>query len=179
VLFSLSRDRMLPASGLIRRVAPNQVPLGALSVAAVVSAAGLMFGLNTHAVNTLITFGSGGYYITFWLVCTAALVARLTGRWRPAGRFSLGRFGTPVNAVAVAWLTFEAINTAWPRSVLAAPGAPFWQVWAIILIAGGLAVVGLVYVLIAKPQRRVAQSTALADLASAPPQAAAPSVTRT
>lgn len=171
VLFSLSRDRMLPASGLIRRVAPNQVPLGALAVAATVSAAGLMFGLNTQAVSTLITFGSGGYYLTFWLVCTAALVARLSGRWKPAGRFSLGRFGTPVNVVAVLWLTFEAVNIAWPRSVLAAPGAPFWQVWAIVLIAGFLAVVGIVYVLVARPQRRVAESTALADLAA--PAAAA------
>jgi amino acid transporter len=45
VLFSLSRDRMLPASGLLRKVAPNRVPLGALGVAAVVSAAGLLFGL--------------------------------------------------------------------------------------------------------------------------------------
>jgi hypothetical protein len=38
-----------------------------------VSACGLLFGLNTRAVNTLITFGSGGYCITFWLVCAAAL----------------------------------------------------------------------------------------------------------
>jgi amino acid transporter len=159
---------MLPASGVLRRVAPNQVPLGALAVAATVSACGLLFGLDTRAVNTLITFGSGGYYITFWLVCTAALIARLSGRWTPAGRFSLGRFGLPVNAVAVVWLTFESINIAWPRPVLAAPGAPFWQVWAIVLISGGLAVIGLVYVLLRQPQRRVAESAAMGDLVSAP-----------
>src|SRR5204862_47072 len=67
VLFSLSRDRMLPGSAVISRVGRNRVPMGALAVAAVVSAAGLLFGLDTRAVNTLITFGSGGYYITFWL----------------------------------------------------------------------------------------------------------------
>ena len=77
------------------------MPLGALSAAVVVSAAGLLFGLNARAVNTLITFGSGGYYIIFWLVCVAALYARLTGRWVPAGRFSLGRFALPVNIAAV------------------------------------------------------------------------------
>jgi hypothetical protein len=123
-----------------------------------------MFGLDTRAVNTLITFGSGGYYITFWLVCVAALYARLTGRWTPAGRFSLGRLALPVNVAAVVWLTFEAINIAWPRSVLAPPGAPFWQVWAIVLIFGVLLVVGAVYVLVGRPQDRVRESAAMGDL---------------
>ena len=168
VLFSLSRDRMLPGSAVLSHVGRNKVPLGALAVAVVVSSAGLLFGLDTRAVNTLITFGSGGYYITFWLVCSAALYARLTGRWVPAGRFSLGRFALPVNIAAVAWLTFEAINIAWPRSVLAAPGAPFWQVWAIVLIFGVLLVVGVVYVLVRRPQDRVRTSAAMGDLTEAP-----------
>jgi amino acid transporter len=168
VLFSLSRDRMLPGSAVLSRVAANKVPLGALSVAVVVSAAGLLFGLNARAVNTLITFGSGGYYIVFWLVCVAALYARLTGRWVPAGRFSLGRFALPVNIAAVVWLTFEAINIAWPRTVLAVPGAKFYQVWAIVLIFGVLSVIGLIYVLVSRPQDRIAHAQSMSDLAEAP-----------
>ena len=172
VLFSLSRDRMLPGSGVLRRVSSNQIPLGALAVAAVVSACGLLFGLNARVVNTLITFGSGGYYITFWMVCSAALYARLTGRWVPAGRFSLGRFALPVNIAAVVWLTFEAINIAWPRTVLAPPGAKFYQVWAIVLIFGLLTIVGLAYVLLRRPQDRVATSAAMGDLTETPEMAA-------
>jgi amino acid transporter len=168
VLFSLSRDRMLPGSSMLRRVSRNQIPLGALSVAVVVSACGLLFGLNTRAVNTLITFGSGGYYITFWLVCAAALYARLSGRWVPAGRFSLGRLALPVNVAAVAWLTFEAINIAWPRTVLAPPGAKFYQVWAIVLIFGVLTVIGLIYVLVTRPQDRIRASAAMGDLTEEP-----------
>jgi amino acid transporter len=167
VLFSLSRDRMLPASGVLRRVGASKVPRAALAVAAVVSGCGLVFGLDTRAVNTLITFGSGGYYITFWLVCAGALWARLTGRWVPAGKFSLGRWALPVNVAAVVWLTFEAINIAWPRSVLAAPGAPFWQVWAIVLVSVVLGVVGLIYVLVRRPQERVRTSAAMGDLGEA------------
>ena len=168
VLFSLSRDRMLPMSGVISRVGHNKVPLGALAVASVVSACGLLFGLNARAVNTLITFGSGGYYITFWLVCAAALYARLRGRWTPAGRFSLGRFALPVNIAAVVWLTFEAINIAWPREVLAVPGAKFYQVWAIMLIFGVLSVIGLIYVLISRPQDRIARAASMSDLKEVP-----------
>jgi amino acid transporter len=168
VLFSLSRDRMLPGSAVLSKVGAKRVPMGALAVAAVVSAGGLMFGLDTRAVNTLITFGSGGYYITFWLVSCAALYARLSGRWVPAGRFSLGRLALPVNIAAVVWLTFEAINIAWPRATLAPPGAPFWQVWAIVLVFGILLVVGLVYVLVRRPQDRVRASAAMGDLTEAP-----------
>ncbi|HEX5621447.1 MAG TPA: APC family permease [Solirubrobacteraceae bacterium] len=171
VLFSLSRDRMLPGSSFLSRVGANKVPLGALAAASVVSAAGLLFGLNARAVNTLITFGSGGYYITFWLVCVAALYARLSGRWVPAGRFSLGRFALPVNIAAVVWLTFEAINIAWPRTVLAVPGAKFYQVWAIILIFGVLSVIGLVYVLVSRPQDRIARAASMSDLTETEPEA--------
>jgi amino acid transporter len=167
VLFSLSRDRMLPGSSFLSRVSASKVPLGALAAASVVSAAGLLFGLNARAVNTLITFGSGGYYITFWLVCVAALYARLSGRWVPAGRFSLGRFALPVNIAAVVWLTFEAINIAWPRTVLAVPGAKFYQVWAIVLIFGVLSVIGLIYVLVSRPQDRIARAQSMGDLAEA------------
>jgi hypothetical protein len=157
-----------------RQLSHSDVPAlleRALAVASVVSALGLLFGLNARAVNTLITFGSGGYYIVFWLTCAAALYARLSGRWVPAGRFSLGRFALPVNIAAVVWLTFEAINIAWPRTVLAVPGAKFYQVWAIVLIFGVLSVIGLLYVLIKRPQDRVRESAAMGDLTEAPEMA--------
>jgi amino acid transporter len=168
VLYSLSRDHMLPGSSYLRRVNPrNHIPVTAVVTAAVVSALGLGFGLRTAAVNTLITFGSGGYYISFWIVCAAALYARLTGRWTPDGLFRLGRYGLWINVAAVAWLTFEAINVAWPREILAPPGAPFYQVWAIVLISAALAVFGIVYVLLAKPQEHVRSSKGMGDLVAA------------
>lgn len=154
VLFSLSRDRMLPGSGIMRRVASNQVPLGALGFASIVSSAGLLLGLNTAAVGTLIAFGTGGYYITFWLVCSAALVARITGRWQPGGLFGLGWWGLPINIVAVIWLSFEAVNMAWPRVSLAPPGAPFWQVSAVALVFGALALIGVIYLVVKGPARQ-------------------------
>jgi hypothetical protein len=98
--------------------------------------------------------------------------ARLSGRWLPAGRFSLGRLALPVNIAAVTWLTFEAINIAWPRTVLAPPGAKFYQVCAIVLIFGVLTVVGLAYVLLRRPQDRVATSAAMGDLTEAAEMAA-------
>ena len=108
----------------------------------------------------MIAFGAGGYYIAFFLVCGAALYARLTGRWKPSGAFSLGRFGTAVNVAAVVWLIVEGLNIAWPRL----KNVAWYERWATPFVAACLFVVGLLYVCITRPQTRAAQSEALGDL---------------
>jgi len=62
------------------------------------------------------------------------------------------------NILAVVWLTFETLNIAWPRSSIAPPGAPFYQVWAAPLVLAVIAVTGLAYLLIASPQARLSDS---------------------
>jgi amino acid transporter len=108
-------------------------------------------------VGSLIAFGTAAIYVSFLLVALAALIARLRGTWRPAGRVRLGRLGVIVNVLAVAWLAFETVNIAWPRESLAALGAPVYQVWAAPLVLAVIAAVGLAYLLLAKPQRRLGQ----------------------
>lgn len=95
-----------------------------------VGSAGLLLGLESTAVGSLITFGTAAIYVSFLFVAGAALLARLRGTWRPAGKVQLGRWGLILNVAAVAWLVFETVNIAWPRSSLAPPEAPFYQVWA-------------------------------------------------
>ena len=60
-----------------------------------------------------------------------------------------------VNVLAVAWLAFETVNIAWPRESLAPLGAPVYQVWAAPLVLALIAVVGIAYLLLARPQRRL------------------------
>ena len=91
-------------------------------------------GLEATAVGSLITFGTAAIYVSFLLVAVAALIARLRGTWRPAGRVRLGRLGLPINVAAVVWLAFETVNIAWPRGSLAPPDAPWYQVWAAPLV---------------------------------------------
>jgi amino acid transporter len=158
VAFSFARDGMLPASRVIRRVSRrNRVPFAATLVTGVIASLGLFF---SKAQPTLIAFGAGGYYIAFFLVCAAALYARLNGRWKPSGTFRLGRFGTPVNVAAVVWLAVEGLNIAWPRL----KNVAWYERWATPFVAACLFVVGVLYVCVTRPQRRAAQSTALGDL---------------
>jgi amino acid transporter len=155
VIYSVARDRVLPASRFLARVDRRQSPIGAILLTTVVAGLGLLLGLDASAVGTLIAFGTAAIYVSFLLTATAALVARVSGRWVPAGAVQLGRAGLVINGLAVAWLAFEAVNIAWPRTWLAPPGAPFYQVWAAPLLLAGIATAGLTYLVLARPQRRL------------------------
>ncbi|HEX8206687.1 MAG TPA: amino acid permease [Solirubrobacteraceae bacterium] len=145
-LYSIARDDVLPASATLRRVDARGTPLPAVLVAAVVAAAGLLLGLESTAIGSLIVFGTAAIYVSFLLIAVAALVGRLRGR--------LGRRGLPVNVAAVCWLAFEAVNVAWPRPSIAPPGAPDYQVWAAPLVLALIAVTGAAYLAVARPAAR-------------------------
>ncbi len=153
-IYSIARDDQLPASPAMRTVNRHGAPIGATVVTTVLGCLGLLLGLNTAAVGSLITFGTAAIYVAFLLVALAALIARLRGTWKPAGRLRLGRLGTVMNVLAVLWLAFETINIAWPRTSLAPADAPAYQVWAAPLLLAVIAVVGAAYLVIARPQLR-------------------------
>jgi amino acid transporter len=154
-VFGMARDNILPASALLRRVDKRKVPFAAMVFSTLFASFGLALGLNATAVGTLIAFGSGGFFFVFLIVVTCALLARLNGTWKvEPGTFSLGRWGITVNVAAFVWLVFESINVAWPREALAPPDAPWFQVWAVILVFSSLALLGLIYLFWAKPYQR-------------------------
>jgi amino acid transporter len=154
-MYSIARDGALPGSRFLRRVDRRRTPIGAIATTAVVACLGLLLGLDSAAVGSLIAFGTAAIYVAFLLIALAALIARLRGTWKPAGPIRLGRLGTIVNVLAVAWLSFETVNIAWPRESLAPLGAPVYQVWAAPLVLALIAAVGIAYLLLARPQRRL------------------------
>jgi hypothetical protein len=106
-------------------------------------------------VGSLIAFGTAAIYVSFLLIALAALIARVRGTWIPAGHVRRGRAGLVINVLAVAWLAFETVNIAWPRTSLAPPGAPVYQVWAAPIVLAIIAVAGLAYLVVARPDRRM------------------------
>jgi amino acid transporter len=109
-IFALARDGALPASAFLRTVDRRKAPIGAIAATTVVGCAGLLLGLESAAVGSLITFGTAAIYVSFLMTAVAALVARLRGSWRPAGLIRLGRLGLVVNVLAVGWLAFETVK---------------------------------------------------------------------
>src|SRR6185295_19254332 len=154
-IYSVARDGALPASHFLSKVDRHGTPRGALLATTVVGCLGLLLGLDSTAIGSLITFGTAGIYVAFLLVALAALVARLRATWTPGGTVQLGRAGTVLNAAAVAWLVFETINIAWPRESLAPPGAPFYQVWAAAIVLALIGAAGAIYLAVAKPERQL------------------------
>ena len=152
-MYSAARDGVLPASGLLRKVNRRRAPVGAIGATAVVACLGLLLGLSSAAVGSLIAFGTAAIYVAFLLVALAALIARVRGSWRPAGRVQLGRFGLIINIAAVLWLSFETVNIAWPRRSLAPPGAPTYQIWAAPIVLAAIAAFGAVYLIVVRPHR--------------------------
>jgi amino acid transporter len=154
-IYSIARDDVLPASRFLRRVDRHGSPIGAIVVTACLAAAGLLLGLHSAAVGSLIAFGTAAIYVAFLLVALAALIARVRRTWTPSGHVRLGRAGVVVNALAVAWLAFETVNIAWPRTSLAPPDAPVYQVWAAPIVLALIVAAGVAYLVVAKPHRRL------------------------
>jgi amino acid transporter len=155
-MYSIARDGVLPGSRFLRRVDRRRSPVGAIVTTVVVACLGLLLGLNSAAVGSLIAFGTAAIYVAFLLVALAALVTRVRGTWVPAGRVRLGRrTGLAINVAAVAWLAFETVNIAWPRASLAPPDAPTYQIWAAPILLAAIGVVGLTYLVVARPHRRL------------------------
>ncbi|KAA2262647.1 amino acid permease [Solihabitans fulvus] len=161
-VYSIARDGVLPGSRLLSTVSRRHVPIGATVAVAAVGCAGLLLALNSAAIGSLIAFGTAGIYLVFLLIAVAALVGRLRGTWVPSGHVRLGRAGTVINLLAVVWLAFEFVNIAWPRAILAPVGAPWYQIWAAPLVSIGLVVVGVGYLIVARPQDKVRLSDAFA-----------------
>jgi len=148
LLFAYARDGMVFSSGWLSRMSPTtRVPVNALLVTGVIPAAiaGLGYWL-ADAVRTIISGAAIGIYIAFQMVVVGALAARARG-WRPAGRFTLGRWGLAVNVAALLYGLGAVVNMLWPR----APDDPWYLDYAMILFAAGVVGSGLAYLVAARP----------------------------
>lgn len=146
VVFALSRDNVLPASNSLKRLSgAEHLPVNAILATSAVSAVVLVVAVEVKFYDTLIGLATVGFYISFLLPLVALLVHRLRNGFEvaPNGEevgIDLGKFGTAINALAVAWLTFEIINIAWPRDL-----ALDWYIeWGCIISAAVIAVIGAI-----------------------------------
>lgn len=151
IIYSMAREGNMPS--VLSRLAPDKTPRNAVICTVSMSALGLLFGLNDGAVATVIAFGTGGLYAMFSMTTGVGLYARLSGRWNPAlGELKLGIWGLLINLVAFAWSVFEFVNIAWPRAYAVAPNAPWWQLWAVPLVLGGILGITTLHILMSRTQ---------------------------
>lgn len=158
VYFAVARENVLPAKLRLDEVSSRTaIPVRAISAATGVALCGLLLGFSDDAMGTMIRFGTGGLYIVFTLVAITVVFAQLSGRWESwrIGTRTQERWYSITAWGALLWLGFETINIAWPRPELAAPGAGPMEVWSVVWVFGGIAVIALLVILITRPHERL------------------------
>jgi amino acid transporter len=153
LLYAFARDRMLPASRWLARVSPRHaVPANSLLVVCIVPVLICLFVYFRPDMLARVTaFAVLGIYVAFQAVVLAALRQRLKG-WRPAGLWNLRGWGLLVNVVALGYGIFAMVLLIKP-----APGTQtFLDRWIVAISLVVVAGVGLLYLLLARPDRHSA-----------------------
>ncbi|UOZ05618.1 APC family permease [Amycolatopsis sp. WQ 127309] len=152
IVFSFARDDMFPGSRVFSQVSPrHRVPVNALLAVNIVPV--LIFVFVYFSPDSLVriaAFQVLAGYAAFQLVVLAALRMRLRG-WRPAGAWSLGRSGLVVNVAALVYGVLAMVLLAAPTGDA---GTPFVDRWIALIGFLVVSAVGLVYLLVAKPERK-------------------------
>lgn len=170
--FSYARDGALPASKWIAHVSPRfKTPANALLGGAVVTVLFVLlefasptknvhilwftYPANTNVLVSLVSFGVSGIYLSFLLTVIGAGIARLRG-WVPEGKFRLGRWAWPVTIVAGVYLLVMLLNVVLPTG-LSSPRAYFNLDWITLVVMIVVAIVGVIFFLIAHRGRELSE----------------------
>jgi amino acid transporter len=87
-------------------------------------------------------------YLAYLMVTGPMLKKRFQGQWPPTdlkegGYFTMGKWGMPVNILAVVWGIGMALNLAWPR--VAVYGDPWYNTWGAFVYIGVILGFGLLW----------------------------------
>jgi amino acid transporter len=113
----------------------------------------ITYPANITALYSLISFAVSGIYLSFLLTVIAAIVARSRG-WRAEGAFQLGRWGWTVSIIAALYLGLMLLNVVVPTGLTSGRGL-FNLDWITLLVMVVIAVIGALYFVLARPDRKV------------------------
>ena len=158
MVFSMARDGVLPFSSQLSKVSSKH---GAPVVPAVVVGAGAVICLvvNIGQASLFLALTSVCIvmlYIAYLLVNVPLLVRRLQGwphgledvRTDDGGRlFALGKWGVPINILAVLYGVGMILNLGWPRAAVYDPAGGHWylQYFSLLFVGGSLLLGALAY----------------------------------
>ncbi|MBQ6643526.1 MAG: amino acid permease [Saccharopolyspora sp.] len=152
IAFAMARDNALPGGSKLARVSPRfQTPVVPAIVIGVIAVALLVVNIGQPQIFSAVTsLAIILIYVSYLLVTIPMLVARLRGEWssrKQEGRFTLGRWGLPVNVLAVLWGIGMTTNLAWPRRDVynAEPPYHWYLQWSSVLFVGIAALGGFAY----------------------------------
>jgi urea carboxylase system permease len=173
LMYSMARDGALPGAARLAKVSPRTgtpvLPTVLIGVAAIA-----VLGVNVGQAQLFTALTSVAVvivYLAYLLVTVPLLLRRLKGLPQAGeGQFSLGRFGLPVNLLAVAYGAFMVVNMGWPRSEVYDPAGGHWYLKYFALLFCGVA--GLIGWLMYRAVNGSRAATTTSTSNAAPPASA-------
>ena len=157
MMFAMARDNNLPFSRQLSKVHPvRKTPTVAAIVIGIIAVIPLIVNVSQPAIFTILSSISIVLiYLSYLLVTVPMLRKRLLKKWPlpDAGGsnrdsepgFRLGKWGLPVNILAVLWGGGMTLNLVWPRPEIYNSVPPFeWYLqWGGVLFVGAVVVIGV------------------------------------
>ncbi len=136
--YAFARDDGMPGAARLKRVSVNGTPVNAIVVTSILSVLVCVYAAAFYVVTSISTIA---LYLAYVIPIFLNLRNRLRGRGEHMtpllAPWSLGRWGTLVNAIAIAWCAVIAIIfmlppnelVLWTMVAFALALAAYWQVW--------------------------------------------------
>lgn len=151
VMFSMARDNRLPFGKLLATVNKRTGTPVITGIAVSTLAIGVLL-VNLGQASVFLAIASVSVvivYLAYLMVTVPALVHRLRGTSLSHGKpvMDLGKWGIPVNLVAVVMGSLLVVNIGWPRQEVYNPAGDSWflQYFAVIFVALTLVVGFIAY----------------------------------
>ena len=150
LLYAYGRDKMIPASRFFGYVHPStRTPMTSAIFVAVAAIVVLLYvnlgGSDPFiAIARVTAWATAGTYIAYQMVVLGGLIARSKGWPKDRAYFNLGRWGWPVNILALVYGVFMIINLAWPRT----PDAAWYDNYLVIVSLVVVLAAGIIVYLI-------------------------------
>jgi urea carboxylase system permease len=150
LMFAMARDNQLPFSARLARVSPrSRTPVAPALLAGLGAVAILVINVDFPNVIRVVTSVAILWANLAYLLVMAALLYRRWCGWPAVGGsgikqlFGLGRWGLPVNLLALLWCLTTVANVGWPRAE--DPPLTWYHQYGAILYTSGLVLAGGVY----------------------------------
>jgi urea carboxylase system permease len=150
MIFAMSRDNALPASGRLGRVNKvTKTPILTAVLTGIISSAILLANIRQPQIFVVVTSTTVVLaFIAYVIVAATFAARRIRGQWTDDKRyFRLGKLGIPVAVGAAVWGVAMIINIGWPRQAIYNPVEPFhWYLqWGAVLFVVIALGVGFLY----------------------------------
>ncbi len=146
LMFAMGRDGLLPYSESLSKVsAKTHTPVLATLLcglgAIIILTVNLQFPKVFELVTSIAILWAN---LAYWIVVAVQLKNRIISARKGVNtdaKFSLGKWGLPINILALIWSSFMVINVSWPRT--ATYGVEWYNQYAAWIYTAGLICVGV------------------------------------